>query len=126
MCDPLFVDYGVNEPGKCVRAEAGRLFLHCQHLPSEMRLEMPQSAHHSHLRVLQALAGTSMWSQLLHRRVVSALPVEMPPHIKSNLFLLSPVVSRQVTNGARDTFSLVFSGTDKGVRAEEASLWSCL
>lgn len=49
MRDPVFVDYGVDERGECVREEAGRLFLHWQHLPSEMRLEMPQSAHHSHL-----------------------------------------------------------------------------
>lgn len=57
VCDPVLVDYGANEPGKCVRSEAGRLFLHCQHLPSKMRVEMPQSAHHSHLRFLQALSG---------------------------------------------------------------------
>lgn len=53
---PVFVDYGAEEPGD--GAEAGRLFLHRQHLPGEMRVEMPQSAHHSHLRFLQALAGT--------------------------------------------------------------------
>ncbi|KAI9530279.1 hypothetical protein NQZ68_004296 [Dissostichus eleginoides] len=51
----MFVDYSVNEPGKCVCKEAGRLFLHWQYLPSKMRLEMPQSAHHSHLRFFQAL-----------------------------------------------------------------------
>lgn len=56
--DAVFVDYGAAEPRVRVRQEAGRLFLHCQHLPSEMRLEMPQSAHHSHLCLLQALTGT--------------------------------------------------------------------
>lgn len=58
MRDAVFVDYGAAEPRVRVRQEAGRLFLHCQHLPSEMRLEMPQSAHHSHLCLLQALTGT--------------------------------------------------------------------
>ncbi len=117
VCDPVFVDYGVNEPGKCVREEAGRLFLHCQYLPSKMRLEMPQPAHHSHLRFLQALSGTSTRPQapkllavcwkIRHERISIALFNEWIcasrpfPH-KSNLFLLSPIVSRQeqVTNGA--------------------------
>lgn len=49
---PVLVDYGAAEPGKRVREEAGRLFLHRQHLPSAMRVEVPQPAHHSHLRLL--------------------------------------------------------------------------
>lgn len=58
--DRVLVDYGAAaEPRERVRQEAGRLFLHRQYLPSEMRVEMPQSAHHSHLRFLQALSGTS-------------------------------------------------------------------
>lgn len=59
--DRVLVDYGAAaaEPRERVRQEAGRLFLHCQYLPSEMRVEVPQSAHHAHLRVLQALPGTS-------------------------------------------------------------------
>lgn len=60
MRDRVLVDYGAAaEPRERVRQEAGRLFLHRQYLPSEMRVEMPQSAHHSHLRLLQALSGTS-------------------------------------------------------------------
>lgn len=55
----VLVDYGVNERGECVREETGRLFLHYQYLPSAMRVEMPQSTHHSHLRVLQTLSGTN-------------------------------------------------------------------
>lgn len=96
VCDPVFVDYCVNEPGKCVGEEAaGRLFLHCQHLPSKMRVEMPQPAHHSHLRFLQALPGTSMWSQTLqllavkmrHKRgVVSVLFSRNASHISQTCF----------------------------------------
>lgn len=74
MRDSVFVDYGVSEPGKRVSEEAGRLFLHHQHLPSKMRLEMPQSAHHSHLCFFQALPGTSEWSrgtQRSRQRVVN-------------------------------------------------------
>lgn len=57
----VFVDYGVNERGERVREEAGRLFLHRQYLPSAMRFEMPEPAHHSHLRLLQTFSGTSTW-----------------------------------------------------------------
>lgn len=60
--DRVLVDYGADaaaaKPRERVRQEAGRLFLHRQYLPSEMRVEVPQSAHHAHLRVLQALPGT--------------------------------------------------------------------
>lgn len=57
--DPVFVDYSVDERRReRVREEAGRVFLHQQRLPSEMRFEVPQSAHHSHLRLFQALSGT--------------------------------------------------------------------
>lgn len=59
VCVALFVDYGVNERGERVREEAGRVFLHRQYLPSAMRLALPQPAHHSHLRLLQTLSGTS-------------------------------------------------------------------
>lgn len=60
MRERVLVDYGAaDEPRERVRQEAGRLFLHLQYLPSEMRVAMPQSAHHSHLRLLQALSGTS-------------------------------------------------------------------
>lgn len=62
--EPVFVDYSGDESGKCECEEAGRLFLHRQHLPSEMRVEMPQPAHHSHLCLFQALPGTATaWGQ---------------------------------------------------------------
>lgn len=38
-------------------AAAGGLLLHGQRLPGEVRVPVPQSAHHPHLRVLQTLAG---------------------------------------------------------------------
>lgn len=75
MRDRVLVDYGAAaEPRERVRQETGRLFLHRQYLPSEMRVEMPQSAHHSHLRFLQALSGTSRAApQLLGTQAVVCL-----------------------------------------------------
>lgn len=74
--EPVFVDYGADEPGKCVREEAGRLFLHCQHLPREVRLAVPQPAHHAHLCVLQALPGTA---ELGNHNTPASLP---PPVLR--------------------------------------------
>lgn len=105
VCDPVFVDYGANEPGECVCEEAGRLFLHCQHLSSKMRLEMPQSAHHSHLCIFQALPGMSMCSRELlticGESEANAMPCRcmngkmcrsmISTQPKSNLFILSPL-----------------------------------
>lgn len=77
MRDRVLVDYGAAaEPRERVRQEAGRLFLHRQYLPSEMRVEMPQSAHHSHLRFLQALSGTSRAApQLLETQAAEGVGV---------------------------------------------------
>lgn len=59
LAHPDSVDYGLPDCREFRGEEAGRLLLHRQHLSGEMRISMPESAHHPHICLFQALSGTS-------------------------------------------------------------------